>query len=274
MESESDDLCGRYYQLTGKTVSPAWVHQEVKALIDNLYFWCTLPSKELGKSVVPLKEVIGSTHDSYNNSYKTYKPGSRTWLDMLNSLERYDTNFKDFQGSFKALKDFVENNPDGGKELKYYKFGKEFIISGGNHRTCFGKMLEGDCFVAPVEEYYFDNELYGLYQELRKKGFGIRFSQDIQNAEPDCDYHTEKSVSWTLFFKGLSKEIALFLNNRTQISEFLYKYNQFQPVKWKLALYRAMNKPTNQIEREFDSKSFDRIDEVRMDLMAFKAQMS
>lgn len=138
-----------YLQVTGYKEIPESTKVKVlefHEMKDFYFFQFTPPKKYIG--TIDLTKLIGTAHVSYT--------GVTWWQMRLNLKRSYVKNKED------AVNWMME--PAQGDKACFYKFGDYFFIESGNHRACVAKNAGVEKVKAQIIEYFFDEELFNLYQ--------------------------------------------------------------------------------------------------------------
>ena len=147
-------------QILGISQHSDWFDEQVLKAEDipNYKFWNTLPTKNIGVIDVPLKNVIGTNHTDYSNNL---------WIENLGKLKRFSSCFTE------QYSNNYFNTLNQSTSISMSKYGDDFIIGEGNHRTHCAKFLGIQHIKANVVERFFDSELYNLVINCEHLGFSI-----------------------------------------------------------------------------------------------------
>ncbi len=184
------------------------IHYDDYPLLDC---WQTLHCKYYENVDIPLKKVIGTGHINYAN---------RTWLENLGCLKRFSPYFtKDYSTKYFLSEDRRVTN-------SYAKFGDDYIILGGNHRTHSARFLGFESIKGNVTEYFFDYELYTTIEEYKKEN--IIFNSDNIYKKIGWNFKIGNFMFYINEFEVLKEFIQLYKNTNTS----WLKYKKFQLMKF------------------------------------------
>ncbi len=143
-----------FKQKTGLNQVPEWAWERVIPMeeVEDLQFYHYRENTTTVQQV-PLKNVIGTYHCNYSN---------RSWIEMLLNLSRNKILSPDH--AYQAF-----DNPDDSDDVvSFSRYGDNYIIGGGNHRTCFAKFGDREFVTAEVTEYFFDFQAATAYKYLKQ----------------------------------------------------------------------------------------------------------
>ncbi len=201
-----------------------WCNDELIYLedVENYKFY----NKEVyhEKFKVPLSNVIGTKHWGY---------AGRTWLDLPYNMKRFhkDYNINSFLNFYKS--DSFFNN-----DISYAKFGDNFFITGGNHRTCQAKFSDIEYIETFVTEHIFDQEMYGAFKFLKS-----------ENLNPEILSQSGKYYrfnNWVITINNQSFHFKEF----NQVKFFIELYQKSKPNFYKKIYHRFFKKELNGFFRE------------------------
>ncbi|WP_103072200.1 hypothetical protein [Aquimarina sediminis] len=188
----------------------------------NLAYWKTLPSKQLGYINVPLNKVIGTSHISYADS---------TWLENLGCLKRFSSYY-----TKEYCSDYF-NSDEKKTGISYAKFGDDYIITQGNHRTHIARFLRYKCIKGDVQEYFFDYELYNTVNQYKKEKLDLDLG----------DRNLFRRTMW----KTKIDSVKIFIHGYEMLKQFLSLYQSTKPSWIQSKKMRFINSLGFQLERDF-----------------------
>lgn len=194
---------------------PDWYYEKVMSMdgIENAEFYSS-DGDDIKE--ISVKDIIGTTHDSYNN---------RMWLEMLNNLKRKDENTDE-----EAIKTAILDGVNG-KSVSEYN-GKYYILD-GNHRLCYAKFLKIEKVYCNVSKHKFNYEDFDLYTRLKESGFSCTYGlgefKDIKLGETNI-YIDPKEGFEKLLEKYKSIKFStlqmIFFCPRTPIDRIVFTKNE------------------------------------------------
>ena len=187
-------------EVTGLDELPDWTFEKVKYFheIKDAYFYQFLDEEEFFDVYVDLKRVTGSTYFGAYNGFK--------WGEMRIYLKRRNVTTPE-----QALREALNPTQGDWDKIRFLKFGQDYLIHNGHHRTCILKFAKFNQIPATVIEYKIDNELLSYYNILKKE-FEIDLDFD-ENLEP----HKISHLNWELRKEGIS--IVFF--SKSSIKSFM-----------------------------------------------------
>lgn len=168
--------------------------------LPKLKFWRTLPSKNLGYVNIPLNQVIGTDHINYS---------SKKWLENLGCLKRF-SNYYTNENCKKYFDSHVKKTG-----ISFSKFGDNYIVTEGNHRTHIARFLGYQFIKGDVQEYFFDDNLYNTIEEYQRENLPLNLDGSNLN----------RGRIW----KTRIDDISFFLHGYDILRQFLYLYKSSKP---------------------------------------------
>jgi len=143
-----------FQQKTGLASVPEWAWKRVIPMenIQNYYFYYYVEDSTSIQEV-ELNNVAGTDHPSYNNG---------SWVKMLLNLSKND--IKSITQAYRAI-DTPKNPHD---VVTFNKYGENYIITNGNHRSCFAKFGLRKKVTAKVVEYVLDSQAATAFNYLKR----------------------------------------------------------------------------------------------------------
>lgn len=111
---------------------------------------------------------------------------------MFNGLKhesRFDISIEEFNY-------VLDQKPDV-HEPSYHKYGDDFYIGEGNHRSCISKFIGRETIRGIVTEHFFDHELFEAYNSLIAEGF--RIVNQLENKDTYC----KEDPYWEIHFSNI-----------------------------------------------------------------------
>lgn len=189
---------------------PSWCFEPVisEEEIPNYDFWHSLPSVEHKDHTINLLKVKGTGHPSYP---------SKNWIILLGRLKRCKPCYT-YESSLKFFKSGNYSDSDFG----FAKYGDIYIINGGNNRTCLAKFIGIETFIAKVTEYFFDTELYELFNWFRNIDTNVEENQKRRDCEFNFTIMSQPVIidgfqlkkDFISFYENLQRNIFLELKAR------------------------------------------------------------
>ena len=182
----------------------------------------------LGNQKVYLKDVVGTTHSSYNGKGPFSEPC--TWIEFIGRLKRFKEGYytaDEFIKYFNSEKFYKNHNSE---PIFYSKYGDKYIIDGGgNHRTVQAKFCDIEYIIAKVEEWILDKEMLEIYEKLQVERLFPKIGGEIKGKDV---YRYERQDNWEL---KIGEDFFVFINFET-IKKFieLYDSTYFNSISMKL----------------------------------------
>ena len=152
----------------------------------------------LGNQKVALKDVIGTTHSSYNGKGPFSEPC--TWIEFIGRLKRFKEGYytaDEFIKYFNSEKFYKNHNSE---PIFYSKYGDKYIIDGGgNNRTVQAKFCDIEYIIAKVEEWILDKEMLEIYEKLQVERLFPKIGGEIKGKDV---YRYERQDNWELKIGG------------------------------------------------------------------------
>ncbi len=138
---------------TGLTEFPDWGNGRVKRPEDvpDYEYYKALNASHPKRQTVPVNQIVGTDHPSYIGL---------TWNEMLVYLKR------NFVADVTAA--YREFDSPGPEPVHFAKYGNQYFILAGNHRSCMAKFGSRPEVSALVTEHVFDSELFTARTYLLK----------------------------------------------------------------------------------------------------------
>ncbi|MEL4308950.1 hypothetical protein [Joostella sp. CR20] len=169
----------------------------------NIDYWKTLPHTYHEASDVPLKKVIGTNHINYANN---------TWLENLGCLKRFSSYYtREYSTKYFDSEDRKPTN-------SYAKFGDDYIITEGNHRTHSAKFLGYESIKGHVTEYFFDHELFNSVNDYKKEKLSLTIPDNIYS-----------EAIWNLEIEN----IQIYIHGYKMLKSFIQLYKDTPPSWYK-----------------------------------------
>lgn len=217
--------------------------------IPNLQFYNSCFYYE--KHRVPIKDVIGTSHGDYANL---------SWLQILGGLKR----FRDW--TKESFLDYIENNKTEYVGFSFAKYGNKYVVTQGNHRTCFAVLSNIKYVETNVCEYYFDEHLYIVYNWLKNNKLLSEFF-DFNNVKTSRP--TERL--WVLNLNNRD----VYIRNQNSLDYFLKLY-QSTSLNWKNYRFTPLRRKFVQLEEHLYISIYSEadVDKLVDDIILHKINLS
>lgn len=159
-----------------------WCYENLKSPQDIQYYQFYNKEKYHNEYLIPLNKVVGTKHQSYIG---------RKWIDLVRKMKR----FKEYYTSENFI-EYLYFNPSSISNWGYAKYGDEYIIVEGNHRTCEAKFSNLEYVKTYLVEYILDEEMLELYKYLIEIGL----SPVIDEGEKNKIYN--RNSAWKIFINN------------------------------------------------------------------------
>lgn len=108
---------------------------------------------EFFEEEINVNQITGSYHCRYYG---------KTWIEMLGSLKRFENNIKDCESALSYINTEKQS-------INLNRYGDDYIIGEGNHRSCLAKFLNIEKIKASVTKYEFNEDYYSKWKELKSR---------------------------------------------------------------------------------------------------------
>jgi hypothetical protein len=228
------------YKYRGNCSIPEELKEKTKVLTLTFARKMNEPKNNDDRKVVPVKEIVGTTHPDYRG---------HSWQEIFYILKRDDTTIDTICLS-NSLATLSENKFES-ERVSFIQKDHEYYTSVGSHRTTISKLIGLHSIRASVTVYQTDMWYKSAFENLCSMGFSVQTdSNNTRGFQRVTEYDWERFMVKlkrdTIPLKGENK-IRFFIDTAQSLNK--WKYMKLK-AKRKLELFKGNAVYANGVEKD------------------------